>query len=34
MDWVVHAQHSIMIFLAEQHIGKPEWKKYKDKNQG
>jgi hypothetical protein len=23
-----------MIFLAEQYIGKPEWKKYRDKNQG
>ena len=34
MDWVVHAQHSIIIFLAKQDIGKPEWKKYRDKNQG
>jgi hypothetical protein len=34
MDWVVHAQHSIVIFLAKQDIGKPEWKKYMDKNQG
>ncbi len=34
MDQVVHAQHSIMIFLAEQDIGKQEWKKYRDKNQG
>ena len=34
MDQVVHAQHSIMIFLAEQNIGKPDWKKYRDKNQG
>ena len=23
-----------MIFLAKQDIGKPEWKKYRDKNQG
>jgi len=30
----VHAQHSIVVFLAEQGIGKPEWKKYRDKNQG
>ena len=34
MDRVVHAQHSIVVFLAEQGIGKPEWKKYRDKNQG
>jgi len=34
MDRVVHAQHSIIIFLAEQDIGKPEWKKYRYKNQG
>ena len=34
MDRVVHAQHSIMIFLAEQDIGKPEWKKYRYTNQG
>ncbi len=31
---VVHAQHTIVTFLAEQGIGKPEWKKYRDKNQG
>ena len=36
MDRDVHSQHSIVIFLAEQGIGigKPEWKKYRDKNQG
>jgi hypothetical protein len=34
LDWVVHAQHSIMTFLAEQGIRKPEWKKYRDKNEG
>jgi hypothetical protein len=34
LDWVVHAQHSIMTFLVEQGIGKPEWKKYRDKNDG
>jgi hypothetical protein len=34
MDRVVHAQHSIVVFLAEQGIGKPEWNKYRDKNQG
>jgi hypothetical protein len=34
LDWVVHTQHSIVTFLAEQGIGKPEWKKYRDKNEG
>ena len=34
MDQVVHAQHSIVIFLANQGIGKPVWKKYRDKHQG
>ncbi len=34
LDRVVHAQHTIVTFLAEQGIGKPEWKKYRDKNQG
>jgi hypothetical protein len=32
LDWVVHAQHTIVTFLGEQGIGKPEWKKYKSKN--
>ena len=31
LDWAVHAQHSIVTFLAVQGIGKPEWKKYRDK---
>ena len=30
----MRAQHSIVVFLAEQGIGKPEWNKYRDKNQG
>jgi hypothetical protein len=34
LDWVVHAEHTIVTFFAEQGIGKPEWKKYRDKNQG
>jgi hypothetical protein len=32
LDWFVHAQHTIAIFLAEQGFRKPEWKKYKDKH--
>ena len=31
LDRVVHAQHTIVTFLAEQGIGKPEWKKYRGK---
>ena len=34
LDRVVHAQHTIVTFLAEQGIGKPEWKNYRDKNEG
>jgi hypothetical protein len=34
LDRVVHAQHTIVTFLAEQGIGKPEWKKYRGTNQG
>ena len=33
LDQVVHAQHSIVTFLAEQGIGKPEWNKNRDKNE-
>ena len=31
---LVHAQHTIVTLLAEQGIGKPEWKKYRGGNQG
>ncbi len=34
LDRVVHALHTIMTFLAQQGIRKPEWKKYRDKIQG
>ncbi len=34
MDRVVHAEHSIVVFLAEQGIGKPEWKKIQGQKSG
>ena len=34
LDQVVHVQHSLVTFLAEQGIEKPEWKKDRDKNEG
>jgi hypothetical protein len=34
LDQVIHAQQSIVTFLAEQGIEKPERKKYREKNEG
>jgi hypothetical protein len=34
LDQVIHVQHSILTLFAEQGIGKQEWKKYRDKNEG